>query len=895
MRRSTSLAGVGLVDVAGRVGLDFRQGSFRYGVTPDYRAMMGGGVCWIDADGDGFLDLFAVNSYASSDVAQYEAHGGLPESMLFRNDHGRFSAVHTGVRVQGDGCAAADLNGDGRTDLVVSTTSGVDVLWNEGHWHFAERALRGAGWYTGVAVADVNGDGKPDVFAAGYADPSEPVPGSLAGFPTNLTGVRDLLFLNEGGGRFREVGAEAGLEAANFEHGLGARFVDVNGDGRPDLYVANDEDPNRLYVNVPWPGGAAADPLGLGFRFDERGTAAGVADPNAGMGIAASNLGGRLGLLVTNSRNQRTAAYLAAGTRFADARSLFDPALGTAFAGWGVTFADLANSGRPDVVLAAGAIPVTNLADDAEPIRVLAPTRGGYGDAARAVGAGPVVNGRGLAAADATNDGRLSIAVNTIGGPLLLLQPQGALGHWLEVGLSRFAPGATVTVVLPDGSTRTQTTSAGSSYLSSEDPRLHFGLGHATRVARVVVRMPWGATVTQTNVSADRIVTVAVPQEPVSRPREPVSYRLAGCRSSADAVRAWDAAAVASLRLGGASDPVQARDLFDLSQAMSKAWDATHDRVAVGYAAYRLLLWRASLNGNLQGAFAVLTERLRSLCLDPAYTSARGSSAAAVGNRIAAAAIARGRHDGSNESLRYADPTFVSQNAPRVLSQPGTTAHDPTFWQPLATGRTGQLFQDAQWGRVRGFGSTVLRTPPAPFGTPDTRAYRNAALAVLRATAGAAPPPVDPSPAGWNDIARALPAGSLAHELHMLVALNGALHDAAIATWRAKRTSDAPRPVSMIRALAFAGRLPARVQERGRPVRTSLWTSPAPTPASPGWISEDAAFAGAARAVLGPAVAGRAKARAEAGLADGIDTPAAVAAGGAVGRAAGERALALAP
>jgi hypothetical protein len=188
----------------------------------------------------------------------------------------------------------------------------------------------------------------------------------------------------------------------------------------------------------------------------------------------------------------------------------------------------------------------------------------------------------------------------------------------------------------------------------------------------------------------------------------------------------------------------------------------------------------------------------------------------------------------------------------------------------------------------------VLRTPASPLPTPDTKAYRKAALAVLHATAGTAPPTVDASPAGWNDVARTLPSAGVAQELRRLLALNGALHDAAIATWRAKRVSQAPRPVSMIRAVAFAGRLPAHVRERGRLVRTTLWTSPSPTPASPGWVSEDAAFAAAAQRVLGQAVARQAAARVDAGLAGGIDTPAAVAAGKDVGRRAGERALRLA-
>src|SRR5579864_8711828 len=398
----------------------------------------------------------------------------------------------------------------GRPDLVVTTTRGIDVLWNNGNGTFTTSALHAQGWYTGIAVADVNGDGLPDVFAAGYSDPSEPVTNSLAGFPTNVAGVRDLLFLNEGGRRFREVGAQAGIEAADFRHGLGAEFVDANHDGRPDLYVANDEDPNDLYVNVPWPGGAKADPAGLGFRFEERGAAAGVADPFAGMGIASDmSANGRVGLFVTNSRGEPSAAYAETlSSTFANARRAFDPALGTAFAGWGASWVDLANSGRPDLVLAAGAIPVPSLVADAEQVRVLAPDGPGFGRAGGALGP-LLLNGRGVAAADAGNDGRMDVAINTIGGSLVLLRPAGPIGHWVDVSLSRFVPGAIVSVALPDGQTLVRTVEAGSSYLSSEDPRVHFGLGSA-RTAVVRVRYPWGAT-TDTSIHADRIVQVAVP------------------------------------------------------------------------------------------------------------------------------------------------------------------------------------------------------------------------------------------------------------------------------------------------------------------------------------------------------------------------------------------------
>jgi hypothetical protein len=917
--------------------------------------------------------------------------------------HGKFHnvsrAAHADLPVQGDGCVAADLNGDGRPDLVVTTTSGIDLLWNTGHGTFTEGAHRvgmnASGWYTGAAVTDVNGDGRPDVFIAGYSDLNDLVPGSLAGFPTNIAGVRDLLYLNDGNdasghARFREVGIQAGLEATQPRHGLGAQFVDYNFDGRPDLYVANDEDPNQLYENVPWPGGAKADPAGLGFRFEERGAAEGVADPFAGMGVAADN-GLALDLFVTNSRHEPSAAFrvLEPGSvpAFANARASVDPALGSAFAGWGASFVDLTNSGKLALVLTAGAIPVTSLADDAEPVRVLAPVRSRttlqlYGDARGVLGSrGLQLNGRGLAAADAGNDGRMDVAINTIGGKLVLLSPQGPSGHWLDVKLARFSPGAVVTAELPDGRVLTHEVRAGSSYLSSEDPRVHFGLGAATRVSSVVVRYAWGGESRLSNVRADRIVEIPSPRpRPVRTPasRAPI---VAGCSRSdghgQSVARLWDTTAVQVLRAGGATAPVQARDLFDLSAAMWDAWaaydakargffvgektlaaDAPSAReAAISYAAYRLLLWRASFGSDLNQTFALLTDRLRSLCYSPNFTRTAGNSAAALGNRIAAAAIAAGRHDGSLEALHYVDASYAPVNGPLVVSEAGSTAHDATFWQPLALGQVAanglapipakiQSFVGAQWGHVHGFAlpasskALPIDPGPPPFGDPSAASYKQAAVEVIRASSGGGTATVGSSPADWNARANALRDSSLRRDVKLYFALNGALNDAAVAAFGAKRTYQSPRPISMIRYLAFQGqstdpKAPSYNKEglplvpglielvtkqssaagqpqaalashvgqvgvllEGRWVLGSGWTPPASTPASPGWPSEASAFSYAAAGVLA-ALTGRSFERqaqqvSESGIAGGIETPADVTAGRVLGATAAKRAVAQA-
>jgi len=528
---------VELTDVAAEVGLEFRHGAFRWGVSPDTGAMLGAGLCWLDYDGDGWLDLYAVNSYANAEAARWEDEGGLPRNALFHNVEGTFVDVSAGsgadIAVRGNGCVAADLDLDGHTDLYVTTAEAGALLWNEGDGTFTEGAaaagVEGFGWHQAAAVADVNGDDLPDLFVSGYVDLNNPVEGATLGFPNTYLGVRDLLFLNQGPGdegraTFREVGADAGLEVVGFEYGLGAVFSDLDRDGDLDLYVANDTKPNRLYDNVPWPGGAEADPAGLGFRFEELAAKAGVADPNAGMGIAEGDFDGDglPDLFVTNARGQVHAAYRGQASdlvdpSFVDVRGELGPSL-TGSTGWGVSWGDLDLDTDLDLVIANGDVPVTDVVADAEHVQVFGNltaqgTAGRFEDLGNVVGMrelGPLL-ARGSAAADYDNDGDLDVAINSIGGRLVLLESSGAAGNWLEVDLDGFAPGALVTVVLPDGRELVRESLAGSSYLSSEDPRLHFGLGTAGSVSELVIRWPVGQETVIQDVAANQILTAEQP------------------------------------------------------------------------------------------------------------------------------------------------------------------------------------------------------------------------------------------------------------------------------------------------------------------------------------------------------------------------------------------------
>jgi hypothetical protein len=527
-----------LVDVAQEVGLDFRHGAFAWATSPDPAAMMGGGLCWLDYDSDGWMDLFVVNSFSEDEVSLWKDSGGLPTTALFRNSDGVFEDVteEAGVAlpVRGTGCVAADLDLDGNVDLYVTTERTNVLLWNTGEGGFTDAAQDAGvavhGWHSGAASGDLNGDGWPDLVVVGYADTNYVDPDATEGFPDTALGVRDLLFLNNGPSdagfvSFSEVGAEAGLEArtekGGYEYGLGAVVFDADRDGDLDVYVANDTNPNRLYGNVPFPGGVAADPLGLGFRFEDVSTAAGVDQDKAGMGVAAGDFDRNSlpDFFITNALAQGHGVFRDISTAEASPLYIDDADTFSGFdtyTGWGVSWLDVDLDTDLDLIVANGAIPITDLQQDKRPLQIFVNSSGDgarFEDASHALGLDTAgrMHGRGVAAADYDNDGDIDVAVNAISGQLVLLENRGVKGNWLEVDLVGFHPGAVVKVTLPDGRELVRDVLAGSSYLSSEDPRAHFGLGSATEVIDVVVVWPGGSKTSLGDVGINRLITVKSP------------------------------------------------------------------------------------------------------------------------------------------------------------------------------------------------------------------------------------------------------------------------------------------------------------------------------------------------------------------------------------------------
>jgi len=509
-----------------------------------YVETMGSGACWLDFDGDGDLDLYVVNS---TELPGFEA-AARPTHHLYRNDgKGRFSDVtqRAGLAAStyGMGCAAGDVDNDRDVDLYL-TNFGPNVLYrNQGDGTFVDvTAAAGVGdprWSASAAFADIDNDGDLDLYVANYVDFTlennrfcgERKPGYRTYcHPDEYNGVPDSLYRNRGDGTYEDVSTKAGV-ADPAGKGLGVVFTDINDDGWQDIYVANDKTINFLYLNNR--DGTFKDiSMASGTGFSESGLA------QAGMGTDAGDVNGdgRIDLIVTNLDYETNELYLGNGDlTFTDAT--FPAGLGGHCfleVGFGTDMLDYDNDGDKDLLVVNGHI-IDNIAlfrDEVtyEQRRCMLENdgTGKFKEAAPRLGADfirPGV-GRGLAVADYDDDGDQDFYVvncNRAGELLRNLggnDPKRGGGHWILIALegtrsNSHGVGARVRIMTKDaaGKERWQMDEAraGSSYLSQNDPRLHFGLGSATRIARIEIRWPSGTVQTLTDVAADQILKVKEP------------------------------------------------------------------------------------------------------------------------------------------------------------------------------------------------------------------------------------------------------------------------------------------------------------------------------------------------------------------------------------------------
>jgi enediyne biosynthesis protein E4 len=520
-----------LIDITASTGIHFE-----HLASPEQKYIvesMSGGVALLDYDGDGWLDIYFTNSPSVSMALA----GKKAKSALYHNNHdGTFTDVTdkagVGYPCWAMGVAVGDYNNDGRPDLVVSCFGGVVLYRNNGDGTFTDVTKatgldKDTGWATGVAFGDYDGDGNSDLFVPHYVDfdmHDLPLFGSrktcqyhdvpVQCGPRGLKGYPDTLYHNNGDGTFTEVAKQAGVADEKRYFGLAAVWSDFDNDGKLDLFVANDGEPNYLYRNEG-NGQFKEIALDAGVAVSEDG----VEQANMGVALGDYLNNGRMGIAITHFSDEYATIYRNDGAMsFSDVSHSAGIARSTVpFVGWGNAFLDLDNSGWLDLILVNGH--VYPQVDNAklgtayrEPKLVFQNQRDGtFKDVSAQTGsaiAAPQVS-RGLAVGDLLNRGRLNIVVeNLTGAPMILESRSNPAHHWVSFDLegtptNRLALNARVRVTTGKLQQLGEVRSGGS-YLSQSDLRLHFGLADASQIDKVEVIWPNGNTQTFENVAADR-------------------------------------------------------------------------------------------------------------------------------------------------------------------------------------------------------------------------------------------------------------------------------------------------------------------------------------------------------------------------------------------------------
>ncbi|MEM7582816.1 MAG: CRTAC1 family protein [Acidobacteriota bacterium] len=504
------------LDITREAGLDFLHDP---GTRGEYFVpeSLGAGGAFFDYDGDGDLDVYLVNGARRDAAADSEPL----RNRLFRQDaDGAFRDV-TAVSGLGDtgygmGVAIGDFDGDRELDVYV-TNVGPDALYrNRGNGTFenvtGRAGIDSPAWGSSAVFFDPDLDGDLDLYVANYLELDRDVVCSdLAGRPdycgpASFEGVADRLFRNDGNGSWTDISASAGIDRVAGK-GLGVVSADFDGDRRPDLYVANDGQPNLLWLNRSGPQ----------IRFVERAAERGVAvnavgRAEAGMGIAVGDADGdgSPDLFITHLRTETNTLYRHAGelgfVEATAAAGLAGPSL--PFTGFGTAFLDVDNDGDLDLAVANGRVtrgPRAATATGpwqayAEPDLLFRNDGRGRFRTAQAAGAltQRAENSRGLAVGDVDSDGRLDLLLTQAGGPARLLRNAGQQrGHWLGTRVWGDPPGVELTTELEiAGQLRplVRHVAPAGSYLSSHDPRVHLGLAQAARVDKLRLRWPAGRT-----------------------------------------------------------------------------------------------------------------------------------------------------------------------------------------------------------------------------------------------------------------------------------------------------------------------------------------------------------------------------------------------------------------
>lgn len=504
---------------------------------------MSGGTAVFDCDGDGFLDVATING---SSVENFKKGGDLFVTLYRQIDGAKTktpkfenitSLANLTRKGWGMGVTAVDFDSDGILDLFATGFDGNAVYRGKGGCKFEDitekTGLKGIGFQTGAAWADFDRDGDLDVFVAGYVSldlNNLPVFGSsktcsyksirVQCGPRGLPGERDYFYRNKGDGTFEEIAEKIGVSDKDKYFGLGVTFADYNNDGWLDLYVADDSSPNYLYKNNQ--NGTFSD---VSFETGTSYSGAGEEQGSMGVSLADYDNDGNLDIFVTNFESEQNTLYRNLGVKgFLDVSA----EAGTAqpakpYVGWGTSLTDFDNDGWLDLLVVNGHVyPQMEFVKNEtiqgfrQPLLLGRNTGNGkFEDISKESGLRdlPMFSSRGAAFGDLNNDGLIDVVITHLGEkPTVLLNStenknQKITFKLIENGKNHDAIGSRVTLKT-DKRSLIQEIQAGSSYLSQNDFRLHFGLSTGEKIESVAVRWSNGKIEMVSGIQPDRIITI---------------------------------------------------------------------------------------------------------------------------------------------------------------------------------------------------------------------------------------------------------------------------------------------------------------------------------------------------------------------------------------------------